>query len=59
MGKADGRWADTLFIYAASTYAPPMLDQLLDTLTTHALSKMQPGGGKKSYTSKNIGGSRL
>lgn len=32
-----------------------MLDTLLDFLTTHALSKMQPGGGKKTYTSKNIG----
>lgn len=42
-------------LYAASTYAPPMMDNLLDLLTSHALSKMQPGGAKKTYTSKNIG----
>lgn len=32
-----------------------MLDKLLNLLTTHALGDMQPGGDKKTYTSKNIG----
>jgi hypothetical protein len=46
-------------LLAAATYAPPMLDELLNLLTTHALEDMQPGGSKKTYSSKNIGGLRV